>query len=93
MLRKWIILAAAILASPTYTLAQVQSGLQSGAPQSGVQSGLQSGAPQSGLQSGAPQSGFQNGVQSGGQSGVLGNAGGFTGGSQSSGTPPAGNTR
>ena len=85
MLRKWIILATAILASPTYALAQVQSGLQTGAPQSGVQSGLQSGAPQSGLQSGAPQSGFQNGVQ--------GSAGGRAGGSQSSGPPPAGNTR
>ena len=83
MLRKWIILATAILASPTYTLAQVS--LQSGAPQSGVQSGLQSGAPQSGLQSGAPQSGFQNGVQ--------GSAGGRAGGAQSSGPPPAGNTR
>ena len=45
MLRKRIILATAILALPTYALAQVQSGLQSGAPQSGVQSGLQSGAP------------------------------------------------
>jgi hypothetical protein len=81
MLRKWIILATTILASPTYALAQVQSGLQSGA----VQRGLQSGAPQSGLQSGAPQSGFQNSVQ--------GSAGGRAGGSQSSGPPPAGNTR
>jgi hypothetical protein len=86
MLRKWIILATAILASPTYALAQVQSGLQSGAPQSGVQSGLQSGAPQSGLQSGAPQSGFQN-------NSVQGSAGGRAGGSQSSGPLPAGNTR
>jgi hypothetical protein len=86
MLRKSIILATAILASPTYTLAQVQSGLQSGAPQSGVQSGLQSGAPQSGLQSGAPQSGFQN-------NSVQGSAGGRAGGSQSSGPLPAGNTR
>jgi hypothetical protein len=91
MLRKRIILATAILALPTYALAQVQSGLQSGAPQSGVQSGLQSGAPQSGLQSGAPQSGFQNGVQSG--RGVQGNVGGLSTGSQSLGPPPAGNTR
>ena len=89
MLRKWIILATAILASPTYTLAQVQSGLQSGAPQSGVQSGLQSGAPQSGLQSGAPQSDFQSGFQNS----VQGSAEGRAGGSQSSGPPPAGNTR
>ena len=90
MLRKSIILATAILASPTYALAQVQSGLQTGAPQSGVQSGvqsgLQSGAPQSGLQSGAPQSGFQN-------NSVQGSAGGRAGGSQSSGPLPAGNTR
>lgn len=86
MLRKWIILATAILASPTSALAQVQSGLQTGAPQSGVQSGLQSGAPQSGLQSGAPQSGFQN-------NSVQGSAGGRGGGSQSSGPLPAGNTR
>jgi hypothetical protein len=51
-----IILAAVMLALPTYALAQVQSG----APQSGVQSG----APQTGTQSGAPQSGVQTGVQS-----------------------------
>jgi hypothetical protein len=38
---KWI-LAAAILAMPTYALAQVQSGVQSGV-QGGVQTGVQSG--------------------------------------------------
>jgi hypothetical protein len=63
MLRERIILAATILALPTYSFAQVQSGapqngVQSGAPQSGVQSG----APQSGVQSGAPQSGVQSGA-------------------------------
>ncbi|MFZ1948439.1 MAG: hypothetical protein WCA05_00330 [Pseudolabrys sp.] len=38
---KWIF-AAAILAMPTYALAQVQSGVQSGV-QGGVQSGVRSG--------------------------------------------------
>ena len=46
LLRTWIILAAGIIALPTYALAQVQSGVQSGVQsrvQSGVQSGMQSG--------------------------------------------------
>jgi hypothetical protein len=54
MLRERIILAAVILALPTYALAQVQSG----APQSGVQSG----SPESGVQSRVPQSGVQSGA-------------------------------
>jgi hypothetical protein len=54
MLLLRIIIAAVMLALPTYAIAQVQSG----APQSGVQSG----APQTGTQSGAPQSGVQGGV-------------------------------
>jgi hypothetical protein len=41
LLRKWI-LAAAIMALPTYALAQVQSGVQGGL-QSGEQSGVRSG--------------------------------------------------
>jgi hypothetical protein len=72
MLRESI-LVVAILALPTYALAQVQSG----APQTGVQSG----APQSGLQSGAPQSGAGGGTQSG--------AGGGAMGPQIPGAPPA----
>jgi hypothetical protein len=81
MLRESI-LVVAILALPTYALAQVQSGapqtgVQSGAPQTGVQSG----APQSGLQSGAPQSGAGGGTQSG--------AGGGAIGPQIPGAPPA----
>jgi hypothetical protein len=72
MLRESI-LVVAILALPTYALAQVQSG----APQTGVQSG----APQSGLQSGAPQSGAGGSTQSG--------AGGGAMGPQIPGAPPA----
>ena len=54
MLREWMF-AAAILTLPTYALAQVRGGVQSGEPRSGVQSG----EPRSGVQSGEPRAGAQ----------------------------------
>ena len=69
MLREWMF-AAAILTLPTYALAQVRGGVQSGEPRSGVQSG----EPRSGVQSGEPRAGVQG---AGGRAG--GGAGGATG--------------